>query len=172
MGIDIYAKWRDQTKEEKEDQCTGFSTVSGDVGYLREAYHGSPYVTKYLLTEAFEAENCEAQIDAETLEERLPVAVLMALYREKTIYEGKESPVLEFSELMPALNEIFANQVDNTDHELIASLIKDKDILELAKTMIKERSLPDYALAFVDFVALCKKKEEEQGEPCTVYASY
>lgn len=62
MGIDIYARWRNMPKEDQEAQMTGFSAVAGDVGYLREAYHGDPYVTKYLLKEAFEAKECEAKI--------------------------------------------------------------------------------------------------------------
>jgi hypothetical protein len=53
MGIDIYMSWKDQTKEEKEAQLTGFSVHSGHVGYLREAYHGGPYATKVLLPECF-----------------------------------------------------------------------------------------------------------------------
>jgi hypothetical protein len=40
MGIDIYAEWRGMTVAEQGAQCTGFSAVSGDAGYLREAYHG------------------------------------------------------------------------------------------------------------------------------------
>ena len=54
MGIDIYMHWKDQTEEEHKAQLTGFSVTSGDVGYLREAYHGSPYATKFLMPEAFD----------------------------------------------------------------------------------------------------------------------
>src|ERR1051326_1589275 len=51
MGIDIYAQWHGQTKEEETAQITGFSTVRGHVGYLRESYHGEPYATKHLCAE-------------------------------------------------------------------------------------------------------------------------
>ncbi len=54
MGIDIYMNWDGMTEDEKHAQYTGFSTTSGDVGYLREAYHGGPYATETLLPEAFE----------------------------------------------------------------------------------------------------------------------
>ena len=72
MGIDIYAKWAGQSEQEKEAQITGFSTVHGHVGYLREAYHGEPYATRVLVPEAFDAPECEAAISAATLRERLP----------------------------------------------------------------------------------------------------
>jgi hypothetical protein len=53
MGIDVYAKWDGQTEDEKKAQITGFSIVAGEVGYLREAYHGGPYATKVLFPECF-----------------------------------------------------------------------------------------------------------------------
>jgi hypothetical protein len=74
MGIDIYANWRGQSEAEASAQITGFSGVAGHVGYLREAYHGGPYVTKYLVSEAFEDAEGVAAIPARTLRERLPAA--------------------------------------------------------------------------------------------------
>ena len=71
MGIDVYLEWDDMTEEEKQAQCTGFSTVAGDVGYLREAYHGGPYATRIIAREAFEAEDCVAEISAAIMRERL-----------------------------------------------------------------------------------------------------
>lgn len=53
MGIDLYAKWDGVTEAEAEAQITGFSVTAGSVGYLREAYHGGPYVTAWLAPEAF-----------------------------------------------------------------------------------------------------------------------
>ena len=52
------------------------------VGYLRENYHGGPYVTRYLVREAFEAEEHEVAIPAAVLRERLPAAVMLAIYRD------------------------------------------------------------------------------------------
>ena len=55
MGIDIYARWRGQTEEEAEAQYSAaFSPLSGNVGYLREAYHGELYATMHVCREAFE----------------------------------------------------------------------------------------------------------------------
>jgi len=86
MGIDIYMVWEGMTKEQKEAQITGFCATAGGVGYLREAYHGSPYVTKFLVAEAFQAPKCEAQIPAKVLRERLPEAMRLAIQRAKRIY--------------------------------------------------------------------------------------
>jgi len=86
MGIDIYARWQGQTKEEIEGQNTGFSTVHGHVGYLREAYHGEPYATRYLVAEAFVPPDCKAQIPAAVLKERLPETIKLVTERERQLY--------------------------------------------------------------------------------------
>jgi len=75
MGIDVYAKWDEQTEAERQAQFTGFSIVSGDVGYLREAYHGEPYATRVLFPECFSDDVGEVAIPAITLRERLPEAI-------------------------------------------------------------------------------------------------
>lgn len=87
MGIDVYAEWKDQTKEEKEAQYTGYATNSGNVGYLREAYRGSPYATEVLAPECFEGE-CKEQIPAATLRKRLPEVVRAARERIAKVYKG------------------------------------------------------------------------------------
>src|SRR5262249_3220894 len=84
MGIDIYVRWNGQTREEQEAQYTGFSVVDGHVGYLREAYHGEPYATRYLVAEAFAAG--KASIPATILRERLPHTLKLAREREQNIY--------------------------------------------------------------------------------------
>ena len=48
MGIDVYMRWEGITPAQQEAQITGFCATAGGVGYLREAYHGGPYVTKFL----------------------------------------------------------------------------------------------------------------------------
>ena len=53
LGIDIYLFWDGMTDAEKRAQQTGFRIDAGDVGYLREAYHGGPYATQVLVPEAF-----------------------------------------------------------------------------------------------------------------------
>lgn len=91
MGIDIYARWNTQTEDEKAAQVTGFSIDAGNLGYLREAYHGAPYATHVLVPEAFSDELVlqyteGVPISAQTLRERLPETVEVALKREKAIY--------------------------------------------------------------------------------------
>ncbi|MBM4398465.1 MAG: hypothetical protein FJ087_22590 [Deltaproteobacteria bacterium] len=88
MGIDIYARWPGQTAQERDAQITGFDVTAGAVGYLREAYHGEPYATQYLVREAFAAPTGEARIPAAELRERLPGAIALALERERTVYDN------------------------------------------------------------------------------------
>lgn len=85
MGIDIYAQWDGMTAAEENAQITGFSVEHGHVGYLREAYHGEPYATHYLVAEAFE--HGRAPIDAATLQQRLPVTLQLAEKREREVYD-------------------------------------------------------------------------------------
>jgi len=55
MGIDVYLKWNEMKDEDHKAQLgKGFQTDIGDTGYLREAYHGSPYATQMLVPEAFD----------------------------------------------------------------------------------------------------------------------
>jgi hypothetical protein len=84
MGIDIYAKWDGMTEAEENAQVTGFSVEHGHVGYLREAYHGEPYATKVLVPEAFE--QSRVPIYAATLQDRLPVTLVVAERRERELY--------------------------------------------------------------------------------------
>lgn len=86
MGIDIYLSWRNQAEEQHAAQITGFSVVSGHVGYLREAYHGEPYVTHFLVSEVFGNDTASAAIPAATLRARLPEALELAEERERTVY--------------------------------------------------------------------------------------
>jgi len=86
MGIDVYMSWKGQTEEEKEKQYTGFSVVHGHVGYLREAYHGDPYATRFLVREAFESKTATAQISADVLESRLQETIEIVKRRYKKIY--------------------------------------------------------------------------------------
>ena len=89
MGIDIYARWPQQSEAETDAQCTGFSIEHGHVGYLREAYHGEPYATRVLVPEAFDHETHPegAPIPAATLRERLPDTLAAATRRQALVYE-------------------------------------------------------------------------------------
>ena len=93
MGIDIYARWEGQTPDEIAAQVrAGFSTEAGGVGYLREAYHGDPYATEHLCTEAFSAD-MGAQISASVLRERLPQTLALAEEREQKIYRADKAQI-------------------------------------------------------------------------------
>lgn len=88
MGIDIYLKWKGMTEEEKQLQYTGFSIRAGKYGYLREAYHGGPYATRILIKEAFEESNdCQAEIPASTMRQRLPEVLATVIARSKIVYD-------------------------------------------------------------------------------------
>lgn len=93
MGIDIYARWKGQTDEEEKKQFTGFSTVAGKVGYLREAYHGDPYATKFLVAESFV--NGKKKIPAKVLRERLPKTLEIVKEREEKLYKASEDQIKE-----------------------------------------------------------------------------
>lgn len=100
MGIDIYAQWKGQTEKEKEAQLTGFSVEHGHVGYLREAYHGAPFATFYLVAEAVDSPSGQAKIPAKMLRERLPETIRLAKERERVVYDRKgeipdDDPVIQ-----------------------------------------------------------------------------
>ena len=96
MGIDIYAKWRNQTAKESVAQSEAWQEAAqGKIGYLREAYHGKPYATRYMCAEAFDAENGEAQIPAATLRARLDKTLELAAERERTVYQSSEEETEE-----------------------------------------------------------------------------
>lgn len=91
MGIDIYARWQGQTEQEEQEQMTGFSVVQGHIGYLREAYHGEPYATRYLVQEAFDSPTGEARIPVQVLKERLPETLVLVAQRQRKVY-GETDP--------------------------------------------------------------------------------
>ena len=95
MGIDIYATWRNQSEGEHDKQAEAWlSAGAGDVGYLREAYHGEPYATRVLMPEAFDLTTYPkgAPIPAVTLRERLPETLATVRMRQLLVYkEGADS---------------------------------------------------------------------------------
>ncbi|MFA5168827.1 MAG: hypothetical protein WC530_09905, partial [Candidatus Omnitrophota bacterium] len=90
----IYARWKNQTPKQKQKQMTGFSVLRGNAGYLREAYHGSPYATRYLCKEAFDQKG-GAKIPAKTLRERLPKTLELVDRRERDVYKQKDKAKIE-----------------------------------------------------------------------------
>jgi hypothetical protein len=120
MGIDIYMKWRKQSKKEADAQCTGCCVEAGRVGYLREAYHGEPYATRHLVREAFDPPY-EAEIPAKTLRERLPKTIELAVKRLRVVYK------------------VPGNDAELKKHKDVKSFI---DFVELAERKEKETGEP------------------------------
>jgi len=92
VGIDMYLEWNGQTEAEKNAQYCGYDTTKGNLGYLREAYHGEPYATKVLAPECWGAES-EVAIPAATLRARLPAVLEVAKERAVKLYHDKEEGV-------------------------------------------------------------------------------
>lgn len=90
MGIDIYAKWASQSESDRGKQAAAWLSVDdGDVGYLREAYHGAPYATRVLVPEAFDVATYPdgAPISAATLRKRLRKTLSVARARQLLVYK-------------------------------------------------------------------------------------
>ena len=100
MGIDCY----NQTAQDLNgnDSGQGFDITAGDKGYLREAYHGSPYATHHLLIECFEIDEVHGTlsgtdkgveykiqvfIPAKLLRKRLPETLKLVAERYKSNYK-------------------------------------------------------------------------------------
>lgn len=168
MGIDIYLEWDDMAAEEKKAQATGFSVTSGDVGYLREAYHGGPYATKILCREAFESETCRAAIPAEILRERL-THVTEPAYTENVGHDMVRH-MMNMFQTMGVRVEGGPIEPDTTSPMTVEEAVRERqrnvyggDNAEQTEKVVQ---------AFRDFVALAEQKERETGKPCTIYASY
>jgi hypothetical protein len=174
----------DKAKEAQKEVSRLYDLMYS-VGYLRESYHGGPYVTRFLVKEAFEAKSAKAKIKAAKLKERLPAAVLLAIYRDHTVYgEALKSPgelILDEkdggTQITETLLGIFApgGPVDQarsgqTEEEIVARITPEQRAA--AETLIAKRDLPRCALDYVEFVEQCAAHEAEQGKPCTIWASY
>ena len=183
MGIDVYLHWRGMTDAEKRAQYTGYNTEAGSVGYLREAYHGSPYATQALVPEGWEEDMDDFEgidgfsgipIEAAVLRQRLPAVVLLSLYRNHMLYEQGRTPGAIDADrpvegLLKAANRAFSEMQDRSAIDLAESIRPDQ--IEKAEAIIKSRRLPGFALAFVDFVELAERKQLETGEPCRILVS-
>lgn len=174
MGIDVYLKWKNMDQDDEKQQITGFSTVEGRRGYLREAYHGGPYATKILCREAFESETCEAQISAATMRERLTNVTEPA--------RGCEGGDFAAMLMTAIFRKITQDTTETLDGATIVGMHNGDPrtqpmTVEEAVIMRNERlyggdGTEEVLQSFRDFVALAERKERETGEPCTVYASY
>lgn len=92
MGIDIYARWRDQSETSIRDQAQAWHRFdAGAIGYLRESYHGAPYATRFLCSESFATG--KARIPAAQLRARLPRAIALSEERLRNLYNASEAQV-------------------------------------------------------------------------------
>lgn len=170
MGIDIYLEWDGIKEDDKQAQWrTGFSVTSGDVGYLREAYHGGPYATKILCREAFESETCRARIPAEILRERLTNVTEPAY----TKNSGHDTAMQMLTMLQNIGVKFVGGPIQKKD--TTAPMTVEEAIRERQRRIYADDSEEDtdrIIRSFRDFVALAEQKERETGKPCTVYASH
>ena len=111
MGINVYARWQGQNEKEKKAQITGFSVRHGHVGYLREAYHGEPYATRFLCREAFASGIGESQISAKVMRDRLPETLDMVDQRERRIYKQKDQAKIDL------VKKSFSDFVELCEHK-------------------------------------------------------
>jgi hypothetical protein len=171
MGIDIYLEWDGMDEEEKIAQATGFSITAGDVGYLREAYHGGPYATRILVREAFESDDCRAEIPAAIMRERLTNVTEPAC----TGANGHDGAAA----LMAMCQEMGMQVVSGADGNEIKSdtthpMTVEEAVRERHKRVYNDspEGIENAVKAYHDFVELAEKKEKQLGKPCTVFASY
>ena len=188
MGIDIYLEWEGKDKQAKDDQLVGFSTTSGHVGYLREAYNGGPYATHILVKEAFESEDCRAEIPAAAMRARLTntspaakncnaghamSALMQKLFASATAGEIPEDP----KDVVAYLQEHIAASENGLEvpESVTPNASVEETVRERCLTLYPEGGeeyAQDVMQSFRDFVALAERRERETGKPCTVYASY
>lgn len=168
MGIDIYLKWAGMDEEDTKSQFTGMNPYRGETGYLREAYHGGPYATKILCREAFESDNCEAEIPA-------------AILRERLTHVTEPARDCDGGHLVASM---FASLMQMTGAQVVGGPVQNGTTQPMTvEEAVRERYLRLYddegpeaaeraVQSFRDFVALAERKEAELGKPCTIYASY
>ena len=173
MGIDIYLRWHGQSEADKQAQYTGFSIDAGDVGYLREAYHGGPYATHILVREAFESETGEAEIPAAVMRERLTNVTEPA----RGVDGGSKAAAMIYemlSEMLGAQGDTIASPKPSGTHRTEPQTVEE---CIRARCALVYRDMPPeevetYVQSFRDFVDLAERKEKETGRPCTVIASH
>src|SRR5207248_2911875 len=103
-------------------------------------------------------------IPAKVLRERLPATVLTAIYRDHIVYgEALAHPgelSVEDGNLAAAMMGALAEAVRDKHGDLPTPT---EEQVRQVKRLIEKRDLPNFALAFVDFVELAERKEKETG---------
>jgi hypothetical protein len=173
MGIDIYIL----NDENDNNWC-----VNDAAAQLRESYHGGPYATKILCREAFDAEDCKAEIPAATLRERLTqvtepatqsfnhMGALVAMLGK--IFSSEKPPEGSFGfTLDDEMIKEHANEMRDTTHPMSV----EEAIRERYRTVYPDAEPSDVDAAvrrFQTFVEFAENRERETGKPCKIYASY
>ena len=148
MGIDIYMHWDDMTDDEKQAQYTGFATA-GNVGYLREAYHGGPYATQTLVPEAFEWTE--------------KIAALM----ESAETAGSELP----DDLIDLLTRGVPMQAETLQDRLGETVLRVRERIDKVYPMTSPEDADLVVSSYISFVDLALAKQAE-GKCIYVYASH
>ena len=171
MGIDIYLEWDGMTEADKNAQIEcGFSITSGNVGYLREAYHGGPYATKLLCREAFESDTSAAEIPADILRERLTHVTepVFELHNANSGHKMAE----QVAQLLAAAGITIMGGPMGA--EKTTPMTVDEAVLARQRTVYHDDDefAEKVKQSFHAFVALAEQKEHETGKTCTVRASH
>lgn len=173
MGIDIYLEWDGMTEEDRKQQveCL-FSLEGGKLGYLREAYHGEPYATQILVREAFEAEDCKAEIPAAVLRERMthvtePVYGALGGHNAAAAIGAM---LQEIAELRPDVRvEGVCRGSGQTRPMTVEEAITKRATALYGASRDEVLAVKD---SFWAFVLLAERMESITGKPCTIHASY
>lgn len=195
MGIDIYLKWDGMTEEDRGRQLTGFSTTVGGTGYLREAYHGGPYATQIFFREAFEAEECEAEIPAALMRERMDNVTepargcdgghhvaqlfgkLLSVVAPDGIPKNKDES-FNTDEFMRNITAKIGEQLSENGMPTTPTTepMTGREAIYIRCLTVYPQDGKQYAddvlKSFEEFISLAERKERETGRPCTVVASY
>lgn len=169
MGIDIYLEWDGKGEEDEQKQAEAALTMTaGNVGYLREAYHGGPYATKILVREAFESDDNTARIPAAVMRERLT-----GLTEPAYCASGGHETAAKIVDMFREAGLMAENQV------VLSGLTQPMSVEEAVRTRMHtvyadmdESMVEEVVQSFREFVALAERKERETNKPCTVIASY
>lgn len=162
MGIDLYLHWRGQTASERSVQITGYKMDAGQVGYLREAYHGGPYATRILAPEAFEYDGitCPEGHEGDCAEHCDDLH-----YGHDQDYgihlDGSKCGCKQLGAPIPA--NVIAGRIEEASGAVI------RRFQEVYKEDIGPES--PYVKAYLDFAKLACDKEAE-GKEIFVYASW
>ena len=181
MGIDIYARWEGQTEAEKEAQYTGFSTTAGAVGYLREAYHGGPYVTQWLMPEAFSPDlGGRTLAEATGAVQALVRGIGEAATAAGAVVEGLTAETLPESPPDGYLVdecEVVGDEDKGYMVRIPAAILERRlplclEIAEIRLRKVYQEDLsPEERQSYVDFVGLIRRLEDEGKRPA-IYASW